>query len=185
MSSDSSADSNDQMCWSLHASLAHVQCKHWPIPIPSYLKASLSAKYQEAKEDGTKASWGRSKDTCNTVRAEYEKNMKRGVRWSSLGFARVSLGFAGVRWGSLGFARVSLGFAWVSLGFRLGSPQESPKRAQESPKRAQESPERAQESPKRAPREPKRAPKRGPREATRAQESSRNPEKSWTSILDS
>ena len=141
MSSDSSADSNDQMCWSLHASLAHVQCKHWPIPIPSYLKASLSAKYQEAKEDGTKASWGRSKDTCNTVRAEYEKNMKRGVRWSSLGFARVSLGFAGVRWGSLGFARVSLGslgfagvrsgfaggrwgFAgvrWVSLGFRWAS----------------------------------------------------------------
>ena len=33
MSSDSSADSNDQMCWSFHASLAHVQCKHWPIPI--------------------------------------------------------------------------------------------------------------------------------------------------------
>ena len=153
MSSDSSADSNDQMCWSLHASLAHVQCKHWPIPIPSYLKASLSAKYQEAKEDGTKASWGRSKDTCNTVRAEYEKNMKRGVRWSSLGFARVSLGFAGVRWGSLGFARVSLGFARVSLGFAPREPQESPKRAPREPKRAQESPKERPEGGHESPRE--------------------------------
>ena len=82
MSSDSSADSNDQMCWSFHASLAHIQCKHWPIPIPSYLKVSLSAKYQDAKEDGTKASWGRSKDTCNTVRAEYERIWNEHKRWT-------------------------------------------------------------------------------------------------------
>ena len=146
MSSDSSADSNDQMCWSFHASLAHVQCKHWPIPIPSYLKVSLSAKYQEAKEDGTKASWGRSKDTCNTVRAEYEKNMKRGDRWGSLGVARVSLGFAGVRWGSLGFRWVrwgSLGFAGVSLGFAgasLGWPQDGPRWPQDGLGTAQDGP---------------------------------------------